>query len=239
MIYIVHGDDLSKSRVLIVNQQKKSNVETKTEVGINDISPTKLVELATSGDLFGNTPFIVLDITNAGKLDLNPYVEKLVGLPAQAGLPQKATLIILSAKPLSNTNPFIKNVSKLKAKIIENERKPEGNIFRFIDYLFLKKRKLAYKEAANLSKEGLDPFYIFSMLLYEARNVASVIFDSPKLYKLSPFAKSKAVSHSKSFSEAKIKRLFNDFLTIDKQTKVGEITPDLMLMLAMEKVLNS
>ena len=111
MIYIVHGDDLSKSRALIQNQQKKLNIETRIEINITDTTPEDIYEKSHSNDLFGNPPFIVLDVTGLGRANADKFIEKLEQIPLAT------TLIILSGKSLPQTNVFIKNSAKLKAKI--------------------------------------------------------------------------------------------------------------------------
>lgn len=233
MIYIVHGDDFVKSRALIVNQQKKLGVESKTEINVSEISPLELYEKCSAAGLFGDLPFIVLNISDAGNKNLEPYLETAKKIPSDA------TLIILSSKSLPKTNVFIKNAQTLDAKIHTNEKTPEGNVFRFVDTLFTKNRKSAYKELNNLLTENNDPFYIFSMILYGLRNIAGYIFGSPSFHKQKPFVKGKAKTQSAGFSENKIKNLYFYLYNLEKKAKTGEITPDLLLTLTVEKVLNS
>jgi len=90
MIYIVHGDDISKSRILIQNQQKKLNIEARIEIDITDITPDAVYEKSCSNDLFGNLPFIVLDITSAGRMNMDKYIEILEKAPIAT------TIIVLS-----------------------------------------------------------------------------------------------------------------------------------------------
>jgi DNA polymerase III delta subunit len=233
MIYIVHGEDFIKSRDQIINQLKKLGVKGKTELAVSDTTPEQIFELACSQSLFAEPQFIVLDITSAGKLNVDGYIEILKKIPADV------TVVVLSAKALTKTNAFIKSAAELKAKIISNEKLPASNIFSFVDALFSKQRLKTYQELLKLIKDDEDPFRIFSMILYGLRNIAAAKFGSPAIANYKPFMKSKLEAQSAKFTEENVKNLFDGLYEIDKGAKTGEITPELMVTLAVEKVLNS
>ncbi|MFC1700320.1 hypothetical protein ACFLZ4_01590 [Patescibacteria group bacterium] len=231
MIYIVHGDDLSKSRALIKNQQKKLNADSRIELSISDVTPDQLSEKAHSNDLFGNPPFIVLDITGMGRMNVDGFIEKIKLVPSET------TLIILSDKTLPKTNTFIKNASELEAKVNASELTPQSNIFKFIDALFYKQRSKAYNELSRLLEDQISPFEIFPMILYGLRSVAAAKFDSPSFVKKSSFVKAKTQSQSKLYSKEDLLNLFNELQKIDRGTKLGEYDPEMALNLAAEKIL--
>jgi DNA polymerase III delta subunit len=162
MIYVVHGDNLSYSRKIILNQQKKLGETARTEVSVADITPQDLQNLVTSPDLFGTPPFIVLDISELKRTNPKDYIEVIKQTP------EEATLIILSPKELGKTSPFLA-LAVNGAKIILNKTQPKSNVFKLVDSLFKGFRKAAYKELQTLTLEDQDPFYIFSMILYGAR----------------------------------------------------------------------
>jgi len=231
MIYIVHGNDLAKSRALIVNQQKKKGVESKTEVSIADVTPQQLAEICAAADLFGQLPFIVFDITGTRKKNLKDYVEVLKKCPVEADI------VVLSSKSLTKTNPFLKNASTLKAKVIGNEKAPKGNVFSFLDALFAKNRKVTYKKLATLLKEGTDPFYIMSMIAWGLRNIAYVKWEAPAAKNMSPFVKSKTTRVTSNFTESAVEKAFSTLYLTDKKTKIGEITPDMAVTVLIEHIL--
>ena len=233
MIYIVHGEDLSKSRILIQNQQKKLNAESRIEIDITEVTPEILFEKGCSSDLFGNPPFIVLDVTKAGRLNLEGFLEKIEKIPVST------TIIILSGKSLPKTNIFLKNSQKLKARVNINESLPKSNVFNFVDAVFYKQRDKSYKELSKLLNDGVSPFEIFSMLFYGLRNVSSAKFDSPSFKKMHPFVKSKSQSQSKLFSESELVNFFEEFRKIDMKSKLSEINEELLIPIAIETVLNS
>jgi len=233
MIYIVHGDDLVKSRALILNQQKKLGCESRLEFEISDITPKELLEKSCSNDLFGNQPFIVLDVTNAGRMNLDPYLNVIKKMPPLT------TLIILSGKTLSKSNLFIKKSQELKARPNLNEVTPSSNIFNFIDAVFYKQREKAYKELAKLLKDGVSPFEILPMIFYGIRTVASSKFEAPSYKKLHSFVKSKSSSQAKLFTEEQLKNIFEKFRKIDMKSKLSEIDEELLIPMTIEIVLNS
>jgi DNA polymerase III delta subunit len=233
MIYIVHGDDISKSRILIQNQQKKLNIESRIEINITDVTPEGIYEKSHSNDLFGNLPFIVLDITLAGRMNMDKYIEMLEKTPVAT------TIVILSGKSLPQTNAFIKNAVKLNAKINANEMVPQSNIFTFVDAVFYKQREKAYLELSKLLKDQVSPFEILSMFFYGLRSVASAKFSSPAFSKMHDFVKRKTISQSNLFTENQIKNIFEQLRIIDMKAKLSEISEELLIPMAIEKVLNS
>jgi DNA polymerase III delta subunit len=233
MIYIVHGEDLAKSRALIQNQQKKVGAQSRIELDIADITPEQLHEKSRSNDLFGNPPFIVIDISNAGRSNMDPYIDKMEKVP------DATTVIILSNKTLPKTNIFIKNSSRFRAKPSLNELAPQSNIFNLVDAVFYKQREKSYLELSKLLKDNVSPFEIFTMLFYGLRTVASAKFESPSIKKAHSFVQSKAMSQAKLFDADQIISLFEKFREIDKKSKLSEIDNDLIIPIAIETVLNS
>lgn len=232
MIYILHGENLALARSLILNLQKKLNVEERREFGLLDITPSQLLEAVTTFDLFGNPPFVVFDITNMGRTNVDDYIKVLYQVPSPANL------IILAAKELTASNAFIKAAPDLKAKVVLSASKPTANVFKFLDSLFSQNRSSAYTELRNLIVSGEDHFYLFSMTLYQLRNIAHAKFNSPRFNKLAPFVKSKAKKLAERFSQEQIKEFYSYFYSLEKDSKTGKISIDVAIPLAVEKVLN-
>ncbi len=233
MIYLVHGDDFSKSRNLVLNQQKKLNIESKTEINLAETTPEAIFELTHRGDLFGGPAMIVLNISKAGRMNLEPYIKTLEKIP------ENNTIVILSDKVLSSTNAFIKASVKLNAKVLLNVQIPQGNAFKLADALFNKQREKTYAELTKLLVGDIDPFEIFSALVYGLRNVAFAKFNSPSFAKAKDFIKFKAQSQQKGYSEEQLKNFYDYFRQTDRDAKNGNLDPELMVPLAIEKVLNS
>ncbi|MFC1622074.1 hypothetical protein ACFL13_01680 [Patescibacteria group bacterium] len=231
MIYIVHGNDLATSRKLIINQQNKLGAQNSVELNISDVTPAQLEGSAGSFDIFGNAPFIIFDVSDAKATDFNNY------LSVFENIHKETILIILSSKKIPANNALIKTPKKYNTKVILSETQSEANIFKFIDYLFSKNRRGAYKELSILTDEGADSFYILTMLFYGLRNVAQAKFDSPSLVKKTGFTKTKAQNQARNFSEPEILNLYEELYKIDRGTKTGEITSELAVTSVIEKVL--
>ena len=233
MIYIVHGENAPQSRLLIANQQNKLGIETRMEFELSQTTPQQLYETAISGDLFGNLPFIVLDITSANKQAVEPYIETFKKIP------DKANLIIYAQKTLPKTHPVMTELSALNARLITNNKEIESNIFKFVDNLFYKNRSVTYKELEKMIKEDADPFYTMSMIWYGLRTITNYIFQAPSVKNMKPFILGKAAKQAEGFSTESIKTLFTEMYELDKKTKLGELSPDLAVTIAIEKILNA
>ncbi|OGC62960.1 hypothetical protein A2264_03720 [candidate division WWE3 bacterium RIFOXYA2_FULL_46_9] len=126
---------------------------------------------------------------------------------------------------------------KEKIKVFENNPIPSGNIFKFIDSLFNKDRVGTYKELTSLAKDDVDNFYIFSMILYGLRNLIHADIKSVKFQQMQSFQQTKLSQQTKKFGESKLKNLLEELYLLDKRVKTGEIDADLMITIAIEKVL--
>ncbi len=233
MIYIVHGENLSKSRGIILNHQKKLTVRYKQEFSILDITPGDLIGKIKSIDIFGEPQFFVINISGSGKTNLEDYLEVLSQTPSHT------TVVLLSDKKLPNSNIFIKKAGSLKAKVLENETTVTGTPFDFVDAVLRKDRKNTYRFMHRELSGDKDPIELFALLTYGLRTLAQIKFSSPSSKSLKPFVISKNKSVSQKYSEDNLKEIFTEFYKLDMKSKTGEINPELMLTLAVEKMINS
>lgn len=233
MIYIVHGEDTTKSRTLILNHQKKLANTNRVELNSENISPQQLYEACISSSLFGDIPFVVFDISEAGRSNLQPYVSMLEKIK------NECAVIVYSNKSLTSKNVFIKSADRLGAKIIASEKTVEANVFKFVDNLLYKNRLNTYKELFKLYEQGYEHFYVFSMIQFGVRNLAKGVWKAPSSAKLQSFQLSKLLEQSKKHSGIKLHELFDELYILEKNCKTGKITPDAMVTMAIEKVLNS
>lgn len=230
MIYIVHGENLSASRTTILNLQKKLGAESKIEVLLSETNPQNLLEICSSFDIFSKPPFIVLDISLAGRTDLDKYIAVIKKIPTET------TLTILTSKALPKTNAFIKTAANLKATVLQSRSFQNSNIFRFADLVFSGNRNATYRELNKLIQDAEDPFYIFSMLLYNLRNIAYAKFNSPSFNKIAPFAKEKSKVTAEKFAQEALIKLYKNFYAMDRDVKSGTILGELLIPLAVERV---
>jgi len=230
MIYIIHGGNLSSSRNFILGLQKKSGVESRFEAPISEISPSRLLEVCSSFDMFGNAPFVVLDISKVGRMDMSEYVEVMKKIPCEA------VLIVLSSEELSPSNAFVKNSAKLEARVMVFKEISKANVFKFVDFVYSGNRKASYSELCRLMLAGADVFYVFSMLLYGLRNLSYLKFESPSLSRVPLFVKGRLKVQAEKFSEDDIKEIYRSFYQLDKDVKNGQVQQEMLVPLAIEKV---
>ncbi len=233
MIYIVHGENTVKSRALIINQQKKLGVSHKLELDISDTTPVDLFNAVHSVSLFGEAPFVLFNISQAGRSNLEEYSKSLKNAP------ESAVVIIFSEKPLSAANLFIKNAAGLNAKVINNSNEDNISVFAFLDTLFSKSRKKTYTELNQLLQVETEPMYLFNMIVYQLRSLALFKFAAPSADKKAPFVKAKMARLTKTFSQADIFKLYSQLYDLNKQAVIGEISMEMLVPLAVENVLNS
>jgi len=230
MVYIVHGENLAKSRAQIANQQKKLKTKSRIDLDISLNSFDEIQNAVASTSLFGDPVFIVLDISSLGRKQPKNIIQLLEKVP------ERNVVVILSKKELSKTNFFIKNALSIKAKVISNEKNRLANIFKFTDALFYRKKTSVYKELQKLMLEKQNEIYIFTMILVGLRNVALAKFNNSE--KLSPFVRTKAKKQAEGFSENKIRELYKQLYKLDKRAKLGEIPLEILIPSAIEYVID-
>lgn len=150
----------------------------------------------------------------------------------------------------SDTNILDKEIQKLvnfssgrmiSEKDIEELVKADldNNIFATIDALGQNNKKEALKLLYRHLEKGDDPFYIFSMFVYQFRNLLKVadlkekgIIDERRISqmtKLHPYVIKKSLAQVRNLPFAKLKKIYQKLGEIDFQAKTGKIDIGLAL----------
>ncbi|OGC45906.1 hypothetical protein A2V49_02535 [candidate division WWE3 bacterium RBG_19FT_COMBO_34_6] len=232
MIYIIHGNDYSKSREQVISLYNKTKSSQKIELKGSDIDQKTLSGAVFGVDIFGETPFLVLDISDLKNQAITEF------LPILKKTPENITLIILHNKEIGKTNEFLKNAQLLKANVILNNKFIKSNVFRFVDFLFSKDRNSTYRELGFLQDESADSFYIFSMIIYGLRNVTNAKFQTSAFKEKSDFVRMRSIKQAALFSKENILNLYGILYDTDLKIKTGKIPPDIMLSYTIEKIIN-
>lgn len=234
MIFIIHGEDLPLSRKYIIGLQAKLNSQNKQEIKIKDYTPAALSNLISSPDFFGEFPLIILDITDAARMNVDEYIKVLKDNSGN----KKLSLIIYSGKELSEKNEFIKNAGALKAQIKLTQVIPEHNVFAFTAAMLNLNRTQTYRELSKLVNGDQDGYFIYSMIISAVRNMTEAKLNTENFLKMKPYSQQKLTSQMKSFSENQIMGIYKTLYETDKATKTGSLDIDLGVILAIEKILS-
>ncbi len=231
MRFVLHGENIPAIRNYILNLQERHKATSKNEFSILDVSSNELSDLVSTPDMFGAKQIVVLDITKMGRMRPKEHIEVITKAS------NDVVFVIIAQKQLPRTNIFIKNANQLNAKVMSFQAPPPANVFKFVDLVFAKNRSASYKELKKLMLSGEDPIYIFSMLVYGLRGIAYAKFGSPELSKLPPFVRSKVTKQANNFEKEILFDLYNKFYEFDRGAKVGKVSPEVLVPLAIEKVL--
>lgn len=129
-----------------------------------------------------------------------------------------------------------KNGREIEVKDIELLIKPhvEPNIFNTIDAIASKDKKRALKLLRDHIKKGDSPFYLFSMINYQFRNLL-IIKDlliknlSPYSSGLHPFVIKKSSVLARKFDFLELKKIYQKIFEIDLSIKTGKSDPEAAL----------
>jgi len=114
-----------------------------------------------------------------------------------------------------------------------------GDIFRTIEALSANKKKVALKLLEGHFDRGDDAFSLFSMFLYQFRNLLRIASlqekgvpnegEIVKITKLHPYVVKKSLSHASRFGFEKLKTNYAKLGLIDEKIKTGQININLAL----------
>ncbi|MDQ1284235.1 MAG: polymerase subunit delta, partial [Patescibacteria group bacterium] len=115
----------------------------------------------------------------------------------------------------------------------------DANIFATVDALGANNKKEALKLLHNHLEKGDDPFYIFSMFIYQFRNLLKVAdfkdrgmsseYEISRVSKIHPFVVKKSLAQLRNFSFEELKKVYDTLLEIDVKVKTGKLDMKLAL----------
>jgi len=132
----------------------------------------------------------------------------------------------------------------ISGKDIELLIKPkiETDIFQTIDAIAEKNKKRAFKFIKAHLEKGDSPFYLFSMINFQFRNLL-IIKDlmeknlSPySLNHLHPYVIKKSISLLEKFSFSELKKIYQKIFQLDLDVKTGKIEPEMALDLLITEL---
>lgn len=127
---------------------------------------------------------------------------------------------------MSNELDKLLNYSKsVEAGNIELLIKPEVdlNIFEMVDALGQRNRSKAIQLFNQHIKKGEDESYLFSMFIYQIRNLIKVKSGPMAKLDMHPFVIKKTSQQARNFSFEDLKKIYQKLLEIDLDVKTGKI----------------
>jgi len=123
---------------------------------------------------------------------------------------------------------YSKNIREQDVKLLVKPR-IETEIFRTIDALAERNKGLALRLLRGHLEKGDSPFYVFSMFVYQFRNLLAVKSAGGELSRLSrlklhPFVLKKTSQQSSRFSLAELKRIYQRIFSLDLAMKTGKMS---------------
>jgi DNA polymerase III subunit delta len=144
----------------------------------------------------------------------------------------------------SDTNVLDKEIAKLinysDGHMIEDKdiellvkAKIDGNIFSAIDALGAGNKKEAMKLFHDNMEKGEDPFYIFSMIIYQFRNMIKIAdlkergmgseYEISRITKMHPFVIRKTLAQARTFTFDRLKSIYGKLADFDTKVKTGKM----------------
>lgn len=124
---------------------------------------------------------------------------------------------------------------------------PDLNIFQATDALGQKDMAKAARSFKALLEKGEDGIYLFSMIVYQFRNLLKVkslsnenqssasVLVAKKL-KMHPFVVQKTLAQARNFTMPELKEIYKELLDLDIKIKTGKIEPGLGIELILYRL---
>ena len=146
-------------------------------------------------------------------------------------------LILFAGDDLWRMSNELKKIAVYSKRIREEDikllvkPKIETEIFQTIDALAGRDKVRALRFLQKHLEKGDSPFYVFSMFIYQFRNlmaVKSAEGNPNKLnrLKLHPFVLRKTIGQASRFSLAELKKIYQNIFNLDLSMKTGKILPE-------------
>lgn len=176
-------------------------------------------------------------------------LKRMQELFVQAAISQKALekLIVFCGNDSQILNNEISKLANFCDKKTIQEKDVEdlvqasldSNIFSIIDAVAEGRKKDALLLMHQHLEKGADPFYLFSMLVYQARNMLKIAdlkenFGYPeneiiRTSQMHPFVVRKSLNQIRNFSFARLAKLYQKLNQLDVMMKTGKIEAELAL----------
>lgn len=108
----------------------------------------------------------------------------------------------------------------------------DSDIFKTIDMIGMNNKKEALALLHQHLENGEDPFYLFSMFIYQFRNLLKIAdfgekgssseYDISRITKMHPFVVRKSLSQARNFSFARLREIYRELGDIDLKVKTGK-----------------
>jgi DNA polymerase-3 subunit delta len=115
----------------------------------------------------------------------------------------------------------------------------DANIFSTVDALGANNKKEALRLLHNHLEKGDDPFYIFSMFVYQFRNLLRIAdleeknnmneYEISKITKMHPFVVKKSLAQLRNYTFGDLKSIYQSLAELDRKVKTGRINIKLAL----------
>lgn len=125
------------------------------------------------------------------------------------------------------------------------EKHFEKDIFKTIDAIAEDNKKKALSLIREHLKDGEDPIYLLSMIVYQFRNILVArdliergegLTEMQNDFKVHPFVARKSFQLSKKFSLDKLKKIYSKIFRVDFNVKTGRIDPTSALDLLVVEI---
>ncbi|MDO8240521.1 MAG: DNA polymerase III subunit delta [Candidatus Moranbacteria bacterium] len=237
------GTDIEKDELLDYLKKYEKNIQTDLDLVLifwEDGQPKKNGKLYKVLEKIAKSQ----NFEKLSGLKLTQWiVQRIKELDDKSGISRSALekLILFVG---SDTNSLDKELRKLvdfaHGKVIQSEdvdllvrANLDTNIFNTIDALANNNKKEALRLLQEHLKKGEDPFYIFSMFVYQFRNLLKVadlqgqFFGNEsaiaKTAGLHPFVVKKSLGQLRNFPLPKLKAVYEKLSQLDTQIKTGQI----------------
>jgi DNA polymerase III delta subunit len=230
MIFLIHGKDSLKIQEELENIRNKEKPNEVIRIALDEVTPAEFSNSVLTPNMFGFKNLVIADTEEISQKDLIEFIEV-------AKKASKDNLVAFTLnKNLRSNSKIIKELKETKnTKTIKVTEEKDYTIFNFLDAVYSKDRKKAYKLLEDLNQIEEPPFKIQSMLVYQLRKIAKVTFGAE--ISGPPFVKRKIKKQANNFNKEELTKLYEHFYKTDRDMKLGLIPENILNIMSIEKIM--
>lgn len=189
-------------------------------LSVKDLDYASFGDYFNSFSMFSEQQLVILE----GKPDAKLMPWEMITQPKSS-----ADLLILLEQQLRSNDSLIQKVKANQGVVELFEEAPDKDIFKFLDAVVARNRKVALEEYRALLAQDKEPIYIHTMLVWQFRHVLV-----PELAQ--GFVMQKAQSASQNFTEEELFKIYQRLYELEVQLKSGAEMPEVLIEQLVVKI---
>ena len=220
MLYLLHGENVGASRQALIDLKKNYSPDSVSVFDAKNFDEGGFLRACETPSLLSDRRLVVVEnkppsstIQQFNNLTIYPSVD----------------LVFWLGEELKPSNKLFKQVKADGGQIRHFRPTIPKHVFGFLDALGYKNKQKAFLELHRLLDQGESPVYLWTMMVWEVRNLLKVQSAKGKVQNVHPYVLRKLQQQVRNFDEGELVKIFKRLLEAETALKTMQLDPVLVL----------